>query len=37
LAAKLSTQDQFPSQNVSPSRISELVNSPKRRAQGRRP
>jgi phospholipase C len=37
LAAKLSTEDQFPSQNVSPSRISELVNSPKRRAQGRRP
>jgi hypothetical protein len=37
LAAKLSTEDQFPSPNVSPSRISELVNSPKRRAQGRRP
>jgi hypothetical protein len=37
VAAKLSTQDQFPSTNVSPSRIAELVSSPKRRAQGRRP
>jgi len=37
LAAKLSTEDQFPSITISPSRISELAKSPKRRAQGRRP
>ena len=37
VAAKLSTEDQFPSITVSPSRISELAKSPKRRAQGRRP